>query len=233
MRAILSIGFVGLALLSIAIGIEAALHITGSPGLRPATVHSGVTPAKLQPLQLKQQVSYPPLPSVRRGQVLVLPNLSPEFAGYWGGLVRASIQRLTPDLSGTSPARVSAFFLRNGDTTLMTSAIYTSASERIIQGPVAKVLSPRLVIVQYQSKDNELRYVCSHRFWLVNSSSVRYQAIIRVYAIPRPELLGIITNTANMKRLITAREQLQFATPSASLIPRAVVSTADRSVDDH
>jgi hypothetical protein len=230
-RAITYISFAALASLAIATGIEAALRMTRSPlSLRSATVSPPAIGAKPPPPPTTRQELYLASRSKGRSQVLRLPNLSADFTGYWGGYIHASIHRFTTSLSGTSPDRVSAVFIHTDTMTLMASEIYTSPQQWITQPPEAKVISPRLVIIRYQSRDSDLRYVCSHRFWLADSSTVRYRAVIKVYDHRGPELLGIILHSANMKRLVTTRQQLQFAHPADNLIPRAVISTADEAL---
>jgi hypothetical protein len=51
-----------------------------------------------------------------------------------------------------------------------------------------------------------------------------------VYSRRTHELMGIVRQRATLKRLLTAREQLQFAQPSREQIPRASITASDEFV---
>jgi hypothetical protein len=65
-------------------------------------------------------------------------------------------------------------------------------------------------------------------FRLKNASTISYQGTIDVRELNSRRLLGVVTEIAVLKRLLTAREQLQFARPGENQIPRASVVAAEQ-----
>jgi len=161
--------------------------------------------------------------------ILELPKASTDFVGYWGGYVHSSIHRLSPDLIGTSPDRVSVVFGRQGDTVFMASELYSSPNQKIVRRPNARIAGPRVAIVEYESADNDLYYICSHRFRLKDASSINYRSTVEVYDLNSHRLVGIVTERAMLKRLLTPVAQLPFARPARNQIPRAEISARSGS----
>jgi hypothetical protein len=162
--------------------------------------------------------------------VLELPRASTDFVGYWGGHVHCSIERARPELIGTGPDRVSVIFGRHGGTVFMTSELYSSPAQRVVGRPMARVPNPRLAVVRYESEDHDLDYVAAHYFQLGKGGMIIYRSTISVYNRRTQELMSIVRQRATLKRLLTAREQLQFAQPSRQQIPRASISASDEFV---
>jgi hypothetical protein len=163
----------------------------------------------------------------QQGNVLELPKASLDFVGYWGGSVHSSIQRLSPDLVGTSPQRVSVIFGRQGDTVFMTSELYASPKQKIVRRPKVRIVSSRLTIIEYESADKELYYVCRDSFRLNDASSISYEGSINIYDLNSHRMMGVVAQTALLKRLLSTREQLEFARPGRGEIPRARVAASE------
>jgi hypothetical protein len=72
-----------------------------------------------------------------QAKILERPKADTDFVGYWGGYVHSSIQRLSPDLIGASPDRVSVVFGRQGDTVFMASELFSAPNQRIMHPPKA------------------------------------------------------------------------------------------------
>jgi hypothetical protein len=161
-----------------------------------------------------------------QADILQLPKANMDFVGYWGGYIHSSIRRLNPDLIGASPDRISVVFGRRGDTVFMASELYSLPKQKIVHRPKARVVGARRAIVEYESADNDLYYVCSDRFWLNDASRISYQSTVDVYSRNRRRLMGVVTERATLKRLRTPREQLEFARPGRNQIPRAEISAS-------
>jgi hypothetical protein len=216
----------GLVALSIALGIEAGLRFT-----QPK--HQGQLPsANAGGPSIASQVTHPAQPATppaisasleNTGQpnTLELPEASVDFVGYWGGHVHSSIQRLNQDFIGQSPDRVSVVFGRAGDTIFIASELYSSQEQKFVRRPTARVVRARTAIVEYQTTDNQLYYIHSHRFQLNGASIITYHSRVDVYERSSRALVGIVTARATLKRLRTPREQLEFARPSRFAVPRA------------
>ena len=110
----------------------------------------------------------------------------------------------------------------------MTGELYASAGQRIAQGPKASIVSTRVAVIEYELADRDLYYVCRDTFRLRIPSTMSYRGIIDVSDLNSHKLLGIVTATAVLKRLLTAREQLEFARPGRNRIPRASVMAAEQ-----
>jgi hypothetical protein len=106
--------------------------------------------------------------------------------------------------------------------------VYSSASQKIVHHPVARIVNPRVAIVEYTSEDAELYYSCTHLFQLQTTARINYRSTIDVYERNSQKLVGIVTQRATLKRLLTTHQQLLFARPSLSLIPRAEVQARQR-----
>jgi hypothetical protein len=230
MRIVRLTALTALVILSLVAGIAAALRLTG-PELHsavtlntPATasIHSSVTYSSDQ---AGQSTSLLPGNSAQPN-ILELPKASSDFVGYWGGFIHSSIQRLSPDLTGTSPDRVSVVFGREGDTVFIAGELYTSANQKIVHRPIARIPGPRLAIVEYESADHDLYYICRHRFRLERASRISYRSTVDVYDLNSHRLMGVVTQRATLKRLLTPREQLQFARPSQLQVPRTEISAS-------
>jgi hypothetical protein len=161
--------------------------------------------------------------------ILQLPKANTDFVGYWGGYIHSSIQRLSPDLIGASPDRISVVFGRRDGTVFMASELYSSPKQTIVHRPKARVVGPRLAIVEYESEDNDLYYVYSDRFRLNDASRISYQSTVDVYSRNRRSLMGVVTEHATLKRLRTPREQLEFTRPGPNQIPRVKISASANS----
>jgi hypothetical protein len=223
------ITFAAFALLSVLAGIAAALRLTrpqlhpqfASPNPAIASTNSGLTYLSQHP----DPVS-PSIEKTWQDNTLVLPKASTDFVGYWGGYVDSSIQRLNPDLIGTSPDRVSVIFGRKDDTIFMASKLYTPANQKTVHQPKARMLTTRTAIVEYKSTDDELCYTYSHRFQLNDAATITYRSKVDVYDRTSHTLVGVVTGRATLKRLRTSREQLEFARPSRLEVPRINVSAS-------
>jgi hypothetical protein len=121
---------------------------------------------------------------------------------------------------------VSVVFGRQGDTVFMTTELYSSPNQKIVHHPKARITSPRLAVVQYESADNDLYYICSHRFSLNDASSINYRSTVDVYGLNSHKLMGVVTERSTLKRLLTPSEQLEFAQPGRNQIPRAYISAS-------
>jgi hypothetical protein len=227
MRIIRFISLTALVSVSLAAGIEAALQLTRlKPGLTVA-LHSpaiaSIDSTLAYPSQHgEQSASFASVDS-SQANILQLPKASTDFVGYWGGYIDSSVQRLSPDLIGNSPDRVSVVFGRQGDTVFMASELYSSPKQKIVHGPKARIVSARLAIIEYESEDSDLYYIYSHRFRLNGTFSISYRSTIDVYDRNSHRLMGIVTERAALKRLRTPHEQLEFARPGRNQIPRAEV----------
>jgi hypothetical protein len=216
-----------LVALSIAAGIAAALRLT-----RPKLLQyhfASINPAHTS---IASQVTYPsqhsgPTASASledtQANILELRKASTDFVGYWGGYIRSSMQRLKPDLIGTSPYRASVIFGRENGTIFIASELYTSPGQKIVGRPRAKVIRARTAVIEYQATDNRLYYSFTHRFQLDGASVINYQSRVDVYDRSSRTLLGIVTGRATLKRLLTRREQLEFARPSRVEVPRVSI----------
>jgi hypothetical protein len=226
MRIVRFISLSALVSISLAAGIAVALRLTRpGPGSGVGLSKAAVTPAdsaRTNPFQpVRQSASLPGNSS--QDNILQLPQASSDFVGYWGGYIHSSIQRFSPNLGGTSPDRVSVVFGRQGDIIFMAGELYSSPHQRIVHGPKARVIDARLALVDYESADNDFDYICSHRFRLNGALSISYRSTVGVYDRNSHRLLGIVTERATLKRLQTRGEQLEFARPAASEIPRAEI----------
>jgi hypothetical protein len=161
-----------------------------------------------------------------QADILQLPKANADFVGYWGGYIHSSIQRFNPDLIGANPDRISVVFGCRDGAVFMTSELYSSPKQAIVHRPKARVVGARLAIVEYESEDNELYYVYSDRFRLIDASRISYQSTVDVYSRNRRSLMGVVTEHATLKRLRTLREQLEFARPGPNQIPRVKISAS-------
>jgi len=229
MRILKSTALAALVVLSVMAGIAAALRLT-RPQLHSEVVVNNPATGPIEP-----PLTYSPqhrghltnqLPQTStQPNILELPKASTDFVGYWGGYVHSSIHRLSPDLIGTGPDRVSVIFGRVRDTIYMASELYGSHDQKIVRHPKTRVVSARTAIVEYQSADNQLYYVCSHRFQLDDAASnISYRSKVDVYDLTHHRLMGVVTGRATLKRLRTAAEHLEFARPSRLQVPRADIS---------
>jgi len=228
MRIIRFISLIALVSVSLAVGIEAALRLTRPRPGSAVALHSpaiaSIGSMLAYPSQHREQSTSFLLGNNPRANILQLPKASTDFVGYWGGYIDSSVQRLSPNLIGTSPDRVSVVFGRQGDTVFMASELYSSPKQKIVQGPKARVVDARLAIVEYESEDSDLYYICRHHFRLNGAFSISYRTTIDVYDRNSHGLMGIVTERATLKRLRTPREQLEFAKPGRNQIPRAEIS---------
>jgi hypothetical protein len=156
--------------------------------------------------------------------ILELPKASSDFVGYWGGYVHSSIESISAGLTGSGPDRLSVVFGRQGDTVFMSSELYSSPNQRIVQRPKARILSPRVATIEYESADPDFIYICHHTFRLNHESTINYQATIGIYRQNSRKLMGVVIQRATLRRFRTARDQLRFARPGRDLVPRAEVS---------
>src|SRR5207248_325180 len=136
-----------------------------------------------------------------------LPKASTDFVGDWGGYIRSSLRRVSPYLVGTNPDRVSIIFGRKGNTVFMESELYSSANQKLLHRPVVHIIDPRLAVIAYESADNQLDYMCVHRFMLMDRGRMSYHTRISVYDLHTHQLMGIVTQDAMLRRLRTLREQ--------------------------
>lgn len=231
MRIVKSITVTGLAIFSVAAGIAAGLRLTRLVYHSEAALHPPAIASIDSQLRYPSQHAGDSISSFGgngvQANMLELPKASTDFVGYWGGYIHSSIQRLSPDLIGTSPDRVSVIFGRQGGTVFMTSELYTSPSQKIVPQPKARMVAARIAIIEYESADKALYYICRDRFWLKDASSISYQGTIDVYDLNSHRLMGVVTESAALKRLLTAREQLQFARPTRNEIPRVEISALE------
>ena len=232
MRIASVIGLVALLGAAIASGIVAGLRFT-YPKQHPEIAAQTPT-IKSNALHLKFRTQFPGVVtgSLRttgeQGNILELPKASTDFVGYWGGYVHSSIQRLSPDLIGNGPDRISVIFGHQGDMVFMTGELYVSPGQRIAQRPKARIVERRVATIDYALADKVLYYSCRDMFRLKNASTISYQGTIDVRELNSRRLLGVVTEIAVLKRLLTAREQLQFARPGENQIPRASVVAAEQ-----
>ena len=228
MRIVTSIWLVGFVSLALAAGVVAALRLMG-PSLLPAVAsHLPATASVKSALPYPSQLAGQSTSLFRVGNsqadVLELPKASADFLGYWGGYTHSSIQSFSPDLIGSSPDRVSVVFGRRDDMVFVTSELYSSPTQRIVHRPKVTISSPRLAIIKYDSVDNDLYYICTHRFQLRRTAIISYDSRIAVYSVNGHRLMAIVTQQAALKRLWTPRDQLEFARPSRLQVPRAEIS---------
>ncbi len=227
MRILRFIALVTFVSVSLAAGIAAALLMVRFK-LDSAAGHSSILASNASALPYGSQhtrASISEFPgNGSQANILQLPKANTDFVGYWGGYIHSSIRRFSPDLIGSSPDRVSVIFGRHGDTVFMTSELYSSLKQKIVQHPKARVVGTRLAFVEYASADNNFYYVCSDRFQLNNAARINYQSTVDVYSLNRRRLMGVVTERATLKRLRTPREQLEFARPGRNEIPRAEIS---------
>ena len=146
--------------------------------------------------------------------------------------MHSSIQRLSPDLIGVGPDRVSIVFGRHDDTVFVASQLYSSPKQHIVHQPKTIISNPRLAIIKYESADAELYYVCSHRFRMVNASTIIYRATIHVFDLKSDRALGVVIQTARLKRLSTISEQLKFSRPAINQTARSQI-TAEENFARH
>jgi hypothetical protein len=225
--------FIAAAAASAFIGMAAALTLTVKPGAIAKVVHArhdshrGRTPeADNQNSDLAvsrdAQLDFTDLPA----NVLELPRANADFVGYWGGYVHASIERFSLDLTGRNPSRISVIFGRNGNTIFVSSELYAPPEQAIVRPPHAIMRNPRIAIIEYASRDNQLYYACSYRFELEDNSIIRYRGKVNVYRLNGRLLIGRVTYRATLRRLVTPRAQQVFERPSSIERPRAEVSAA-------
>jgi hypothetical protein len=222
------IALIALVSVSLVAGIAAAFRLT-RPRLHSAVgFHTSdlalVDSTLVYPSQHAGQSS-----SLFRGdsspaKILELPKADTDFVGYWGGYVHSSIQRLSPDLIGASPDRVSVVFGRQGDTVFMAGELFSAPNQRIMHPPKARLVDARVAIVEYEATDNELYYIYSHRFRLNDASAISYRSTVDLYDLNSHSLVGVVTQRATLKRLLTPRDQVQFARPARNQAPRAEIS---------
>jgi hypothetical protein len=224
------IALTALTTASVAAGIAGALRLTrpklGSASALHTPAVASIDSTLAYPSQHAGQSTSSFSATSLQANILELPKASTDFVGYWGGYVHSSIQRFSPDLIGTSPARVSAIFGRRRDTIFMASELYTSPSQKIVRRPKVRVVDARTAIIEYQSADNDLQYICNHRFQLKDISTISYRSTVDVYDRGSHVLMGVVIGRATLKRLLTPREQLEFARPSRLEIPRAAISAS-------
>lgn len=217
-----------LVTVSLAAGIEAALRLTQAKLRSAAALHTAaavlIDSKTVYPFQRAGRTisSFPTNSS--QANILELPKASIDFIGYWGGYIHSSIQRLSPDLVGTTPDRVSVVFGRHGDTVFIASELYSPQDQKIVHGPRIRVVSARVAVVEYESADNDLYYICSHRFQLNNTASISYLSTVDVYDLKGHRLMGVVTQRATLKRLLTPRDQRRFARPGRNQSPRAEIA---------
>ncbi len=230
MKILVPIGLGALVISAIAAGMAAALHLLRlehRPELAPQHPALGPIDSQLPKPSLNGGISETSGQHNAPANLLVLPKASTDFLGDWGGHIHSSIERFNPDFMGSSPDHVSVLFGRYGDTIFMASELYTSAKQRIVHGPKAVMRGARAVMLGYESADDALYYVCSHRFRLIDPTIISYQATIDVYDLKSHMRLGVVRQNATLHRLLTAREQLRFARPARNLIPRAEISARE------
>jgi hypothetical protein len=163
-----------------------------------------------------------------QANILELPMASTDFVGDWGGHIHSSLQRVSPDLVGTSPDRVSVYFGRRGDTVFMASELYSSSNQKLVRRPSARIIDTRLAVIEYESEDDQLDYICTHRFRLVDNARMSYRSTVTVYDLHSHKLMGIVRQRATLRRLLTLRQQLEYERPSRYQIPRAEISATER-----
>jgi hypothetical protein len=228
-RWIIPTTFVILALLA---GVAAALRLSrlhhSETAVQNATAAS--IPSRLTYRSHAQNSTDSFLTSSLNPNILELPKASTDFVGYWGGYIQSTIQSLSPALVGTSPDRVSVVFARRGDTVFMSSELYSARNQRIVHPPKCRIVSPRLAIIEYAAADRDLYYTCRYSFLLKDASIIKFQGSINVYDLNSHRLMGVVTQIASLKRLLTVREQLRFARPGPNQIPRVQVSASNSFV---
>ncbi|MBV8774777.1 MAG: hypothetical protein JO166_20950 [Deltaproteobacteria bacterium] len=213
----------GLVTLSIAAGFGVALLVTRpklqshSESYNPGTNSTTFRESPLSPQEGPPAQAF--LEST--ANILELPKASGDFVGYWAGYIHSSIQRVSPNLRGKSPDRVSVIFGRDGNTIFITSKLYSSPEQKLLRRPAARVVRGRTAIIEYQSFDRELYYSHRHRFELKAADTISYRSTVDVYERSSRALVGIVTERATLRRLRTLREQLAFARPSRIEVPRA------------
>jgi hypothetical protein len=217
---------------SIAAGIVMASRLTQSPAGSAApsstAAFASAESARMsqaQPAELTNNLNG----TTAEANILLLPKASADFVGYWGGYIHSSVERFDPSFIGIGPERVSVIFGLESDTVFMDSELYSSLRQRIVHGPTASIRGARLMLVEYESVDNDFDYTFRHRFRLNDATSVSYRATVDVYERGSHRLIGVVEEKATLKRLRTAREQLAFARPGHNLLPRAEVSAHGNS----
>jgi hypothetical protein len=97
-----------LVILSLVAGVAAGLRLTRPHYQTQSSPNTGaVESAKLKyQSQTARGSDRLLLLALRQANILELPKASSDFVGYWGGYIRSSIQRLSPDLVGASPNTV-------------------------------------------------------------------------------------------------------------------------------
>ena len=202
---------------------------------QPAHTHTALTAPIDFNLQHAPQAAWSHASPVRANNepanILELPKTSTDFVGYWGGYVHSSIQRLSPDLVGVGPDRVSVVFGRHDDNVFLASQLYSSPKQHIVHQPKTIISNPRLATIKYESADSKLYYVCSHRFVMVNAFTISYRATIQVFDLKSRRALGVVTQIARLKRLSTIREQLRFSRPASNQTARTQI-TAEENLHD-
>jgi hypothetical protein len=232
MRIASLIGLLALIGLAVAAGIIEGLRFTRLEHRRETSAQTHTTSSNDSQFRFRTQYRGDTTASLRaageQGNILELPQASSDFVGYWGGYVHSSIQRFDPDLVGNSPDRVSVIFGRQRDTVFMTGKLYAPPGQRIAQRPKAKIVDTRITVIEYELADKALYYSCRDTFRLESPSIMSYRGIIDVRDLNSRRLLGVVTQIAVLKRLLTEREQLQFARPARNQIPRASVVAVEQ-----
>ncbi|HKV55253.1 MAG TPA: hypothetical protein VJN94_11510 [Candidatus Binataceae bacterium] len=222
--------YIAVAVSGVLLGVLLALRLTG-PG-KPVDSSRSASSAIMTPLavEVSQNATRSPASSTTYGtlsNLLELPQASHDFVGDWGGYTHSTIVRIAPELEGTSPDRVSIVFGQAGDSIFAQSVLYTPANQRVVLKATATLFGARRFLIRYEAEDRELYYVYAHRFDLIHTGEISYRGTIKVYSLHGHGLLGIVTQRATLKRLLTVREQLRFARPSLQEIPRAEISAVE------
>jgi len=161
-----------------------------------------------------------------QSNVLELPRASLDFVGYWGGYTHSTIFSVVPgEMTGENPDRASIVFGRTGDTVFIATELYTSAGQRLIDRPSARISNPREAVIQYRSEDSELEYENESHFRLLESGRMSFRNRVIVYSRRSREPVGTVKQQGMLSRLLTLDEQRAFARPSPHEVPKSEILT--------
>lgn len=183
-----------------------------NPG-RHQSVHSpSVTRLASQRIQANSELG-------ASSNVLELPAASLGFVGHWGGFIHDAGFRINHD-SG----HIALVFGRQTDKVFFASQVFSPAGQRVLRKPRVRIVSPREVVIRYESEDWQIDYVYAHRFRLLDSSRMEYRETVYLYAGRGRRLFSVVERRALLKRLTTLSEWLFFARPAPGDIREGEVS---------
>jgi hypothetical protein len=153
--------------------------------------------------------------------VLELPRASLDFVGYWGGSVRGS-----GSPTGESPRHVGVVFGRRGARVFFVSELYSPAGQHVLRKPLVKMVGAREVLIEYESKDDEVDYEYSHRFRLLNSGRIAYDEAARLYERHGHHFLEAVEQHSVLMRITEIEQWRSFVRPAPGDVREGEISTS-------